>query len=124
MTISEHIPLSPIRFLERTDPTIQGLSNLDLEIHNCLSSLNIPPEKLRQRKIAITVGSRGIASLAEVTCATCDWLKKQGAIPFVIPAMGSHGGATAEGQRRVLEGYGVTRDFIALKSVHRCKRYY
>jgi hypothetical protein len=112
MTISEHIPLSRIRFLERTGPSVRGVSNLDLEIHRSLSSLNIPPEKLRERKIAITVGSRGIASLFEVTRATCDWLRKHGAVPFVFPAMGSHGGATAEGQREVLEGYGVTPDSI------------
>jgi len=101
-----------MQFLERTGPSVQGLSNLDLEIHNSLSSLNIPPEKLLGRKIAITVGSRGIASLFEVTRATCEWLRKQGAVPFAFPAMGSHGGATAEGQREVLEGYGITRDSI------------
>jgi len=112
MTISEHIPLSPIRILERSGPSVKGLSNLDLEIHDSLSALNLPPRKLRQRKIAITVGSRGIASLREVTRAVCGWLKERGAVPFVIPAMGSHGGATAEGQLEVLEGYGVTRDFI------------
>src|SRR6266436_6153278 len=112
MTISEHIPLSRIQFLERTGATVPGLSNLDLEIHNSLSALNIPPEKLRGRRIAITVGSRGIASLFEVTRATCDWLRTLGAVPFVFPAMGSHGGASAEGQREVLEGYGITRDSI------------
>ena len=112
MTISEHIPLSQIRLLERAAPSVPGLGNLDLEIHRSLSSLNIPPENLRERKIAITVGSRGIASLFEVTRAICDWLRSQGALPFVFPAMGSHGGATAEGQREVLEGYGITRDSV------------
>ncbi len=112
MTISEHVPLSPIRFLERTGPSLRELSDLDAEIQQSLSALNIPPEKLRNRRIAITVGSRGVASLAETTRAICDWLKKNGAEPFAIPAMGSHGGATAEGQREVLEGYGVTPDFI------------
>jgi len=112
MTISEHIPLSPMQFLERTAPSVQGLSDLDGEIHHSLSALNIPLEKLRGRKIAITVGSRGIASVFEVARATCHWLKEQGAVPFVFPAMGSHGGATAEGQREVLEGYGITRDSI------------
>jgi hypothetical protein len=112
MTISEHIPLSRIRVLERTGPSVKGVSSLDSEIHRSLSSLNLPPEKLRQRKIAITVGSRGIASLREVTRATCHWLRERGAVPFAFPAMGSHGGATTEGQIEVLTGYGVTRDFI------------
>jgi hypothetical protein len=113
MTISEHIPLSPIQFLERAAPSVPGLDNLDLEIHRSLSCLKIPPEKLRGRKIAITVGSRGIASLFEVTRAVCDWLRKQGALPFVFPAMGSHGGATAEGQCEVLENYGITNNSIS-----------
>src|SRR5207237_1025159 len=49
-------------------------------------------------RIAVGVGSRGIARLAEITAALVAALKALGAEPFVIPAMGSHGGATAEGQ--------------------------
>ena len=55
-------------------------------------------------------GSRGIANIAVIVRATVDWLREQGARPFVFPAMGSHGGATAEGQRSVLEHYGITDD--------------
>ena len=110
MTTNDHIPLARIRVLERTGPSVRGLSNLDLKIHHSLSSLNIPAEKLRKRRIAVTVGSRGIANLPEVTRATCEWLRNHGAMPFVFPAMGSDGGATAEGQCEVLKGYGVTRD--------------
>ena len=54
------------------------------------------------------MGSRGIASLQEIVRAICDWLKAQGAQPFIIPAMGSHGGGTAEGQRQILADYGIT----------------
>ena len=53
--------------------------------------------------VAVGAGSRGIANIAMIVRATVDWLKAQGARPFVFPAMGSHGGATAEGQRSVLE---------------------
>ncbi|MGM0876804.1 MAG: lactate racemase domain-containing protein [Bacillota bacterium] len=59
-------------------------------------------------EIAITVGSRGIANIPLIVKSTADEIKKRGAIPFIIPAMGSHGGATAEGQIEVLEGLGVT----------------
>jgi len=48
--------------------------------------------------IAVGVGSRGISNLKEIVKATIDLLKEAGARPFVIPAMGSHGGATPEGQ--------------------------
>jgi hypothetical protein len=73
-----------------------------------LSGLGLAAEKLRGRRIAIAVGSRGIASLQEIVRAVCGWLKAQDAQPFIIPAMGSHGGGTAEGQRQVLADYGIT----------------
>jgi hypothetical protein len=62
-------------------------------------------------RIAITCGSRGVANVALITRAIADFVKSRGAFPFVVPAMGSHGGATAEGQRALIEGYGVTEDF-------------
>ncbi|KMY51439.1 lactate racemase domain-containing protein [Peribacillus loiseleuriae] len=59
-------------------------------------------------EVAITVGSRGIANIPLIVKSVADEIKKLGATPFIIPAMGSHGGATAEGQIEVLEGLGVT----------------
>lgn len=58
--------------------------------------------------IAVGCGSRGINNIAECTKQVIAELKALGAKPFIFPAMGSHGGATAEGQREVLEGYGIT----------------
>jgi Lactate racemase N-terminal domain len=58
--------------------------------------------------VAVGVGSRGVARLAEIVRAVLAELKRQGARPFIVPAMGSHGGATPEGQLEVLAGYGVT----------------
>lgn len=58
-------------------------------------------------RVAIAVGSRGIRELATVVGRVAAWARAQGAEPFVVPAMGSHGGATAEGQREVLESYGI-----------------
>ncbi len=58
--------------------------------------------------VALAVGSRGIVNIDVVTRACVDYLKGLGARPFVFPAMGSHGGGTAEGQLSVLEHYGVT----------------
>jgi hypothetical protein len=59
-------------------------------------------------RIAIAVGSRGIADLATLVRETVAWVRRQGGVPFIVPAMGSHGGATAEGQAAVLAGYGIT----------------
>ena len=63
-------------------------------------------------EIAITVGSRGIANIPEIIKAAADYLKERGAVPFLVPAMGSHGGATAQGQRSVIEAYGVTEECV------------
>ncbi len=62
--------------------------------------------------IAVGCGSRGIANVAEIVKQVVTELKSAGANPFIFPAMGSHGGATAEGQREVLEGYGITESYV------------
>ena len=62
--------------------------------------------------IAIGCGSRGVANIAGTARAVVDQIKALGAEPFIFPAMGSHGSATAEGQRAVLEGYGITEDNV------------
>lgn len=62
----------------------------------------------RGARIAIALGSRGIHDLVPVVRAAAGWLQEQGALPFVVPAMGSHGGATAEGQEGILAGYGIS----------------
>ncbi|MEO6725148.1 MAG: DUF2088 domain-containing protein [Blastocatellia bacterium] len=61
-------------------------------------------------RIAIAVGSRGIANIARITKAVAAAVKAKGGTPFILPAMGSHGGATAEGQREILASYGVTEE--------------
>jgi hypothetical protein len=58
--------------------------------------------------VGITAGSRGIANIAAITRAAGDWLRDQGARPFLFPAMGSHNGGTAEGQRKMIESLGIT----------------
>ncbi|TVQ35242.1 MAG: DUF2088 domain-containing protein [Spirochaetaceae bacterium] len=62
--------------------------------------------------VAVTVGSRGIANVASITREIVRNLKELGAKPFVIPAMGSHGGGNAEGQEALLAGLGVTEETV------------
>ncbi len=62
--------------------------------------------------IAVGCGSRGIADVAEVAKATVAEIKALGGKPFIFPAMASHGAATAEGQKKVLEGYGITEAYV------------
>jgi hypothetical protein len=67
------------------------------------ANLNVP-----RAEVAITAGSRGIANIAAITKAAGNWLRSRGARPFIVPCMGSHNGATAEGQRRMVESLGIT----------------
>jgi hypothetical protein len=107
--------LSIFHLLERIAPSVPALGDLEREIHQALAALGLPIERLRGRRIAVSVGSRGIANLREIVRAICNWLKSQGALPFVFPAMGSHGGATPGGQRKILEDYGVTSEQVGVE---------
>jgi hypothetical protein len=60
------------------------------------------------QSVAVAVGSRGIARIAEFTKATIEAIREVGAFPFIVPCMGSHGGATAEGQTDLLSHLGIT----------------
>jgi hypothetical protein len=76
------------------------------EVRRALGALRLPVG--RGDTVAVGAGSRGIANIAAIVRAAVDHLKELGARPFVFPAMGSHGGATAEGQLAVLAHYGIT----------------
>jgi hypothetical protein len=65
-------------------------------------------------RVAITAGSRGIANMPAILRACGETIREVGGDPFVMPAMGSHGGATHEGQRDVLAGYGITRESVGM----------
>jgi len=65
-------------------------------------------------KIAVGVGSRGIANLREIVHVVLGALRAAGASPFIVPAMGSHGGATPEGQENILAEYGITRETMGV----------
>jgi hypothetical protein len=65
-------------------------------------------------RVAITAGSRGIANIPIVLRACGEAIREVGGDPFVMPAMGSHGGATADGQRDVLAGYGINRESVGM----------
>jgi Lactate racemase N-terminal domain len=63
-------------------------------------------------RIAVAVGSRGISNLQIIVATVLDLLKEAGAQPFIVPAMGSHGGATSEGQTQLLAEYGITEEHL------------
>jgi hypothetical protein len=77
-----------------------------------LAALKLSQKVLPGQTVAITVGSRGIANIALITKAIVAHFKRLKAMPFIVPAMGSHGGGTAEGQRRIVEDYGITEEYV------------
>lgn len=88
------------------------IDDVSAEVDRQLTNIGLGEKVQPGQTVAITVGSRGIANVATMTKAICDHVKAIGAVPIIIPAMGSHGGATAAGQRRIVEGYGVTEDYV------------
>jgi hypothetical protein len=78
------------------------------EVHAQLAALELHRRVQAGQSVAITAGSRGIANIASILRAAAEYFRSLRAQPFLVPAMGSHGGGTAEGQRQVLESYGIT----------------
>jgi hypothetical protein len=82
------------------------------EVHTQLARLHLSEKVRPGATVAVTVGSRGIVNLPVILQAAVTHLKQLGAQPFLVPAMGSHGGGTAEGQRQVIESYGITEALV------------
>jgi hypothetical protein len=85
-----------------------AIADLPGAIRDGMRSLDLGSRLRPGAEIAVAVGSRGVSPLQEVVGAILAELRSLGARPFVVPAMGSHGGGTAEGQREVLAGYGIS----------------
>ncbi|HEY7907950.1 MAG TPA: lactate racemase domain-containing protein, partial [Thermomicrobiales bacterium] len=101
-------PLARIR--QKLSP--QHLEDVPGAIRAGIAALGDIPQIKPGAKIAITGGSRGIADIAPILRTVVEELKARGAEPFLIPAMGSHGGATAEGQIEMMAGYGMTEEAL------------
>jgi len=87
------------------------VADVAAEVKAELSRLPLHQRIKPGESVAVTAGSRGIANIAVIIRATIEHLKTLGAAPFIVPAMGSHGGGTAEGQVEILTGYGITPEY-------------
>ena len=85
----------------------RAISNISEHIRKELGQADFPKRVPKGARIAIGVGSRGISNIATIVKSVVEFWKEQGAQPFLFPAMGSHGAATAEGQADVLAHYGI-----------------
>jgi hypothetical protein len=96
--------VAPIR---QTAPQ-PAVADVAAEVRRRWQESSVPGRLKRGDRVAVGVGSRGIANLATIVRSTLEALRECGARPFVVAAMGSHGGATKEGQAELLASYGVT----------------
>ncbi|HET6961591.1 MAG TPA: lactate racemase domain-containing protein, partial [Terriglobia bacterium] len=95
-----------VRVQQNFDAT--HITDIPKEVAEQIGKLSLQSRLKPGQTVAITGGSRGVANIAVIIRSVVDELQKLGVRPFIIPAMGSHGGGTAEGQRLVLEHYGIT----------------
>ncbi|MEH7335227.1 lactate racemase domain-containing protein [Neobacillus drentensis] len=95
----------------RQNFVVESLKDIPGTISEQFNHVNADEKIKPGMEIAITVGSRGINNIPLIVKSVADEIKKRGATPFIIPAMGSHGGATAEGQKEMVESLGCTEEF-------------
>src|SRR5690348_10971046 len=89
------VPLPQMVLLRQQFPRPQ-VEDVGKEVTRALDGSSLASSLQPGARIAITVGSRGVAEIAAIVRALVVWLRGQGASPFILPAMGSHGGATPE----------------------------
>ena len=105
------VPIPPMFYARQTfDGAHIERRDIEKSIINEITRSGMAERVRPGMRIAITAGSRGIANVDEITRSVVSFVRSRGANPFIVPAMGSHGGATAEGQREVLAGYGITEE--------------
>jgi antitoxin (DNA-binding transcriptional repressor) of toxin-antitoxin stability system len=100
--------ISPPIFRVRQKFARPRVTDIAGEVHAQLAGLELHRRVKAGQSVAITAGSRGIANIAAILRAAAEHFRALGAEPFLVPAMGSHGGGTTEGQRQVLESYRIT----------------
>ncbi len=102
----------PRIFKIRQKIAMPRLADVEKEMNLLLDRFGLSGKVKRGERIALTAGSRGIRDKARVLKVIATRLKSLGAEPFVVPCMGSHGGATAEGQVKMLHHLGITEEFV------------
>lgn len=100
--------LFPRMFRLRQKFDAHRVTDVAVEVRRQIGMLELGERIRPGQQVAITAGSRGIANIGLITRAVVDHMKSLGAKPFIVPAMGSHGGGTAAGQTQLLEHYGIT----------------
>ncbi|MFB6192517.1 MAG: DUF362 domain-containing protein [Haloarculaceae archaeon] len=111
--VDEFPRFAPVRY-ERDQPTVGDVEATTADAVGAIDGLD---DLAPGARVGITAGSRGIHDMPEVLRTIVATLDERGFDPFVFPAMGSHGGATAEGQRETLEALGITEASLGCEIV-------
>src|SRR5215475_12227841 len=106
-----HVPYPRMVRLRQNFPRPK-VENIPAAVRTALQPLGLSGRIKLGQTVALTAGSRGIANIPLILKSAAQFIRDLGAQPFLVPAMGSHGGGTAEGQRAVLESYGITEAFV------------
>jgi hypothetical protein len=105
--LASDIPLPPLYRVRQCWDT-QPLADVAGAVRAQLDAVGLRTQITPGMRVAVTAGSRGIRDMVQMLQTSVAWLREAGAEPFIVPAMGSHGGATAAGQVRLLADLGVT----------------
>lgn len=89
-----------------------AIADVEKQVRACCDAIELSGQLKPGASIAVGVGSRGVANIEPAVRAIVESLKSRGAKPFIFPAMGSHGGASVEGQTAVLHNYGITEEKV------------
>jgi len=100
--------------LVRRHFTTEHVEDVAGEVRKELARVGLSGRVKPGQRIALTAGSRGVANIALILGTIAEELKRLGARPFIVPAMGSHGGATAEGQVELIAEYGITEEALGV----------
>ena len=112
LPILDKVPLPPVMRVRLAHPHSEPVPDLKDAVFGALEHSNRFGKMPAGSSVAVAVGSRGIAYIDEIATHAVSWLKERGLAPFIVPAMGSHGGARAEGQAAVLAKLGVTEERV------------
>ena len=103
---------SMARFRQRFE--VDAVGDVAVAVREQLAAADLKKAISPGARIAVTGGSRGIDEIALITRTVIDCIRECGGKPFVLPAMGSHGGATAVGQKAVLASYGISEESMGV----------
>ncbi len=106
----DDVPLPEVMHVTLSQPTAPAIADVSAAVSTALAQSKRLSRLEKGARVAVAVGSRGIANIDRVAATVVGDLVHRGLVPFIVPAMGSHGGGTAEGQAAMLAHLGVTEE--------------